>query len=303
MNFEEYLQQRGLKPVTVYQHRKYTSYFLAWLTGESLSLEQVSFKEILDYADQQKQENKGIGLVNRMLLAIRYYFSWLQEQNKVSYNPVAGIRLKGSVKTVPGGLLEKQEVEALYESYAVKDDRSQRNKVILSLLVYQGLTSQELHQLRAEHIRLKEGKVYVPANEHTNSRMLKLEAFQIMELYEYIHVTRSKILVNRIAERSGRKPKVMEAAEQISQLFISMNGCENIKNSLYHLNQALRRLNPKYKNAVQLRQSVITEWLKEKDLRTVQYMAGHKYVSSTERYQTSNLEDLKEALNKHHPLK
>lgn len=34
---------------------------------------------------------------------------------------------------------------------------------------------------------------------------------------------------------------------------------------------------------------------KEKDLRTVQYMAGHKYVSSTERYQTTNLEDLKDA--------
>ncbi|WP_367868225.1 tyrosine-type recombinase/integrase [Pedobacter sp. WC2423] len=239
--------------------------------------------------------------INRMLLSVRYYFAYLQQENKIGYNPAAGISLKGSIRTVPHDLLEKQELEALYESYTVKDDRSQRNKVILSLLVYQGLTSQELHQLKAEHTRLKEGKVYVPANEHTNSR-LKLEAFQIMELYEYIHVTRSKILVNRIAERSGRKPKLMKAAEQTSQLFISMDGCENIKNSLYHLNQALRRLNPKYKNAVQLRKSVITEWLKEKDLRTVQYMAGHKYVSSTERYQTSNLEDLKEALNKHHPL-
>ncbi|MBB5649155.1 site-specific integrase [Pedobacter cryoconitis] len=216
------------------------------------------------------------------------------------YNPAAGISLKGSIRTVPHDLLEKQELEVLYESYAVKDDRSQRNKVILSLLVYQGLTSQELHQLKAEHVRLKEGKVYVPATGNSNSRMLKLEALQIMELYEYIHITRSKIFANRIAERSGRKPKTMKPAEQTSQLFISMNGCENIKNSLYHLNQALRRLNPKYKNAVQFRQSVITEWLKEKDLRTVQYMAWHKYVSSTECYQTSNL---KEALNKHHPLK
>ncbi len=32
-------------------------------------------------------------------------------------------------------------------------------------------------------------------------------------------------------------------------------------------------------------------------------MAGHRYVSSTERYLTTNLEDLREALNKHHPLK
>jgi len=82
-----------------------------------------------------------------------------------------------------------------------------------------------------------------------------------------------------------------------------MNGQEELQNSLLHLNYALRKVNPKYKHAVQIRQSVITEWLKEKDLRTVQYMAGHRYVSSTERYKESNLEDLKEALSKHHPLR
>ena len=303
MNFEDYLQQQGLKSVTAYQYQKYTSYFLAWLTGESFCLEQVGHGEILDYADSQKQQGNSIQLVNQMLLSIRHYFNRLRTQHRVSYNPVAGIRLKGSLRTVPSGLLEKAELEALYASYVVKDVRSQRNKVILSLLIYQGITNQELHQLEARHIKLKDGKIHVPAVGNTNSRMLKLEAFQIMELHEYIHLTRSKILAERTIGKSGRKPDQLKPSDQIDQLFISMNGCENIKNSLYHLNQALRKLNPKYKNAVQLRQSVITEWLKEKDLRTVQYMAGHKYVSSTERYQTSNLEDLKEALNQHHPLK
>jgi integrase/recombinase XerD len=37
--------------------------------------------------------------------------------------------------------------------------------------------------------------------------------------------------------------------------------------------------------------------------RKVQYKAGHRYVSTTERYQAGNLEDLQEALNIHHPLK
>ncbi len=238
-----------------------------------------------------------------MLLPVRYYFTWQQKEGKINYNPTAGISLKGAVRTVPKDLLEKGELEALYESYVVIDERSQRNKVILSLLVYQGISNAELHKLEAGHVKLKEGKLHVPASGQTADRILKLEAFQVMELYEYIHVTRAKILAECGKERSGRKPGTMKAAEQIYQLFISMNGCENIKNSLYHFNQALRKLNPKYKNAAQIRQSVITEWLKEKDLRTVQYMVGHKYVSSTERYQTSNLEDLKDALNKHHPLK
>jgi hypothetical protein len=53
------------------------------------------------------------------------------------------------------------------------------------------------------------------------------------------------------------------------RLFTGRNNIENLKNSLLLLNHALRKLNPKVKNAVQIRQSVITEWLKEKDLRTV----------------------------------
>ena len=65
----------------------------------------------------------------------------------------------------------------------------------------------------------------------------------------------------------------------------------------------LVNVHPKVKHAMQIRQSVIAEWLKTKDLRMVQYMVGHKYVSTTERYQVNNLEDLEEALNKYHPNK
>jgi len=64
----------------------------------------------------------------------------------------------------------------------------------------------------------------------------------------------------------------------------------------------LRWLNPGVRNAVQIRSSVITHWLKGNNLRQVQYMAGHKYVSSTQRYQTSDLEDLSREVARHHPM-
>jgi integrase/recombinase XerD len=91
--------------------------------------------------------------------------------------------------------------------------------------------------------------------------------------------------------------------QKSERLFTGRKDIENLQNTLLHLNHALRRIDPKVKHAIQVRQSTITEWLKEKDLRTVQYMAGHRYVSSTERYKVSNLEDLKEALNKYHLLR
>lgn len=284
MSFEDYLREQGLKPDTIYQHRNYVSCFLCYVTQQGLSLSQLSYTDILDFTDDQRKQGKGVNLVNRMLLAVRYYFSYLQKQEQISYNPAAGISLKGSIRTVPGDLLEKAELEALHESYEIKDERTHRNKVMLGLLVYQGLTREELETFRPEHLKLREGKIHVPAVNKNNGRVLALQPHQILDLQEYVLVIR---------------PKLQNRSER---LFTGRNDIENLKNSLLHLNHALRKLNPKVKNAVQIRQSVITEWLKEKDLRTVQYMAGHRYVSSTERYQTTNLEDLKEALNKHHPL-
>jgi len=42
--------------------------------------------------------------------------------------------------------------------------------------------------------------------------------------------------------------------------------------------------------------------LNNHNLRQVQYMAGHKHVSSTERYAMNNLEELKTEVEKYHPL-
>ena len=282
--FEDYLQETGFKPQTVYQHRKYASYFLAWLAEQSLALEQITYTEILDFADHLKQGNKNINLINRIMLAVRYYFTYLQNETQISYNPAAGISLKGTIRTLPHDLLEKADLESLYESYTIRDERTHRNKVIIGLLVYQALTREELETLRPEHLKLREGKINVLKTGKQNNRILTLQPHQILDLQEYILLIR---------------PKLQSRSER---LFTGRYDIENLKNTLLHLGHALKKINPKYKHALQIRQSVITEWLKEKDLRTVQYMAGHRYVSSTERYKSNNLEDLKEALNKHHPL-
>lgn len=52
---------------------------------------------------------------------------------------------------------------------------------------------------------------------------------------------------------------------------------------------------------IEVRGSVITRWLKAYNLRKVQYMAGHRYISSTEAYQINDLDDLTEAIDKYFP--
>lgn len=300
------LKEKKFDKNTIRQNRNYTGIFLEWLEKESnlsdswrIKATEAKYNDLLSFVEHCHKQRMPARMINRVLLAIRHYYNFLN----TGHNPAAGIVLRGNVRTVPHDLLSKEELEGIYNKYQVIDERSQRNKTILGLLIYQTLTTEELHKLEAHHIKLKEGKIIVPGGKHSNGRTLKLEAAQILELHEYINETRPRILQEIKAARSGRKPKAVKAENKLHQLFISMNGSENIKTSLLNLMRALRKINPKIKNGKQVRQSVITEWLKEKDLRTVQYMAGHRYVSSTERYRSYNLQDLEAALTQHHPLK
>ena len=51
-----------------------------------------------------------------------------------------------------------------------------------------------------------------------------------------------------------------------------------------------------------IRKSVIVNWLKQHNLRQVQYLAGHKYISSTERYVVKDLQQLKTSVIQCHPI-
>ena len=284
MDFEAYLKGEKLKESTIAQHVLYVGYFQLWSVKEGLTLQQTSQKDVLDFIDHQKTEGRSVNQLNRILLSLRYWFSYLNKRDIVNGNPASGLRVKGALRNVPTGLLERNELDHLYDSYTIKDDRTYRNKTMLGLLIYQALTLEELETLRPEHLKLREGKISIPETTNNAGRTLELKPSQILDLQEYILIIRPRI-------------------QQSERLFTGRNNLENLKNTLLHLCHALKRINPKVKHATQIRQSVITEWLKEKGLRKVQYMAGHRYVSSTERYLTTNLEDLRDALNKHHPLK
>ncbi|MBK7883878.1 MAG: integrase [Chitinophagaceae bacterium] len=66
--------------------------------------------------------------------------------------------------------------------------------------------------------------------------------------------------------------------------------------------QELRGINTQIKNAQHIRASVILHWLKQHNKRQVQYMAGHRYIDSTEKYALQQMDTLTDALTKYHPF-
>ena len=295
--FDQYLRSKKYAVDTIRQTRNYAGVYLEWLEKEEKKAEDIDYQAFTDFIFQLKKQ-KTVNLTKRIILAVRHYYESLE----IDKNPASGIHIRGSRKSILNDIVPYSELLELYNTYQTLDDRAKRNKIILGLLIYQAITTGELHQLEPGHIKLKEGKVYIPGHGNTNSRTLDLEATQLLELQEYLLVIRPRMLANITAYRSGRKPNKINPTIK-DKLFFSENGNDNIKQSLYHMFRAIKKVHPKITSGKIIRSTIIAEWLKTKDIRIVQYMAGHRWVSSTERYNVFNLQELKDSLKKHHPLK
>jgi integrase/recombinase XerD len=300
--FKICLQELGNDKNTIRQKSNYAGYYLRWLESEHLQVTDARYNDLLSFIDYCKLEGNTRGHINMKLRSIRNFYEYLKKQDPSIKNPAVNLYLKGSCHKIISGTINFKELESLYQDYTTSTLRQKRNKIILGLLIYQGLNTEDLHRLMADNVKLKEGKIHVPGDRRRNSRKLELKPFQILELHEYLTVVRPEILKEIDTPKPARKPDRINIERLRDQLFISINGSENIKNSLLHLFREIKKINPVIINAIKIRQSVITYWLKTMNLRQVQYMAGHKYVSSTERYQTNNLENLQSKLEKCHPL-
>lgn len=302
-DFERHLKEKGYARETIRSEINYAANYLDYLQKEQILDTQAVYKDLLTYIESLTSQEDSPSLINRKLSSIRKYYVFLSDTGIGIKNPAEGLYLKNKRKRVPSNLLSWEELSMLYENYQVTDSRSARNKVIVGLLVFEGLTREEIEKLEVSHINLHSGKIEVPSGKHRNGRILQLEYCQMRDMQTYLHSTREEILASQGRYGSGRKPQTpMNTNKTTSRLFISMHGTEELKNSFLHLMYALRKLQPKLNSAGQIRQSVITHHLKTRNLREVQYMAGHRYVSSTERYERNNLEDLQNKLQKFHPL-
>lgn len=215
----------------------------------------------------------------------------MTEENYRQENSIQNINIKGVKKEVIHNLLSQDELEDLYQSYNTEIGNPlarKRNKIMLGLLIYQGLTTQNLQQLQVENIQLYKGKIDLLGSKKSNGRILELKPWQLMELMEYIKEIRPQILE--------------QTSKETEQLFLPLGSSLKLHNSLSKIVKELKKINNKFINLKQIRTSVIVNWLKQYNLRKVQYLAGHRYISSTERYKQDDLESLHKTINTFHPF-
>lgn len=311
-NYVNYLMVAGYNPATINQYIKSIKVFKTWAKNRKIGLTDINYHEDVSFIDDTMKKmfnsNNLTNSINRILLALTNYYNYLNITNPGIYNPVKNIRIKNPHKGMLHNLLSMSELTNLYESIEIKEDRDVRNKVILGLLVYQALTVRELHQLSMADLKLRKGTILVKGEDFgiwrrgSTQRVLDLQALQIIDLIDYIDNVRPRVLVNAYRDLPGRKTLKVNTVFRTDQLILSLFGSLNIKNSLHHMFINLKKSNSRVVSATQIRQSVIAHWIEKFNLRKVQYMAGHRYVSSTEYYKQVNISDLRREVCEYHPL-
>jgi integrase/recombinase XerD len=282
MDFKTYLLNRGEALNTIRARENTVKDFEAWNDENT-----IDYDSIMSYIMHCKEKGNVVHTIRLKIKSLEYYFDYLIAQNQITQNPARLVKLKGGVRKIPHNLLSEQELKEIYDLQTSYGLAQKRNKVLLSLVVFQGVGSKELNLIELKDVDLLNGKIYVPGARTTNARTLDLKAQQLLLFQDYIINVRTTIL---------------RESNKTSDYFLVNHGqgVNLLTNVISILLRKLRPYYPKLKNLQQVRQSVISEWLKQYGLRKTQYMSGHRHVSSTERYNVDRIEGLKKELKTHY---
>ncbi len=290
MKLEQYLlkkySQNSLKPYLC-SINKYLNYI-------QNKAEIAQYNDILDYIGHlRKNENLQPKTIKHYLSSVKIYYHYLLEIGRRNDHPCSELFLKDKInKQIKVDVLYSSETLENFLNDTHKDKTLQRrNQVIISLLIYQGLTVGEICNLQIEDINLEKAEVYIQSTDKKKSRTLPLQAKQIL------------LFLNYLKEDYPKLTKHIQSEKPIKTLITGKLKEEVRPNVLNRMINEHREKNEQLQ-PIKIRQSVIANLLKkENDTRIVQVFAGHKRASTTTLYKQTELEILQNAINKYHPIK
>lgn len=316
-DFIQYLQSKNLSNSTQKAYSRNVNLFFDWLKAEPINCQK---KDILKYLSHLKNKKQQDNITRRnALIAINHYFTFLVLNEVVKNNPTSLIKIRGTHKRQLYKIYTLEELTQLYDNYYHSFLRNfddlcfapklggiqtnqieqtllsrQRNYAMLGLLVYQGLHTNELQKIQLQDIDLNKAQIHITGGKKSNERNIPLNASQIGFLINYTENIR---------------PKFFTYCEESEQLFLplpevskSKTNNQNVMHTLKPLTKHIKSIGKDFENFKQIRASVITYWIQTLGLRKAQYLAGHRYISSTENYLPNDLESLTDDIAKYNPF-
>lgn len=311
-DFRGYLQSKDLAPSSIEHYIRELALFLAWIDKEEIQIAKPDVLKYLEYL-KNKRNLENISR-SRVLNSLNHYFTFLYKQEQIRQNPCLFLKIRGTKKTSLYRIYTPEELTQLYDNYYTVFVRSyddshipknlqkhirlskERNAVILNILVHQGTTTKEIDTLELCDLDLMNATLKIHGARKSNERILQLEATQIGVLMDYLQNIRPQLLDYH---QNKENQRLFLSLPEISK---DKTNSQNLMHVFKPLTKQVKEIDKNFLNFQQLRASVITNWLKVHGLRKTQVLAGHRYISSTEKYKQNNLQELTDDISKLHPF-
>lgn len=283
--FERYLIDNGMHFQGAGKCGLIADMFLAWCKTQGLKVKTLKRSQFTNWIQSCREQGNQETTLQKKEIVIKQYYEFLGTKN----NPATNWMKRKREHTLPPKALEKEELLGIYQSTNPHSPVGYRDRCILGFLAFQGLLRGELWELRINDIDFEKAQVFIQGQLRTNSRYLKLEPVQMMHLYDYLQKFRSEFLCKKDNKETDR-------------FFLSMGSSENLNGLFQILIKEIKRKYPQMIDFRHLRASVITHWEQQEGIIEAMYKAGHRYISSTDRYRTDKYDELQKQLINIHPL-
>jgi integrase/recombinase XerC len=131
--------------------------FAAWFSSanqEPFQIERVTTRDITDFKGYfRREKGQAVATINRALVTIRRFFSWLADQGHVTSNPAKKVKELRRVQLAPKGL-DRSQVRRLLREVELRQDI--RAAAIFSLMLYTGCRVSDLVNLELDDLLLGE---------------------------------------------------------------------------------------------------------------------------------------------------
>lgn len=263
--FLDHLKDLGRAEATIVAYRKDIEQLIDYLEEQSKFLPNEARKKDLDgFLDSLRKKDYTPKSISRKINAIRTFFKFAQEKGYVKEDPSAKLE-HPKIEPQPPRILSPLEYRALRD--AARNDV--RTAAIIELLLQTGMRIGELRRLKLENVDLgaegEPGKVHVEASGKTPARDIPLNKSAQDALKRYL----------------DERPKSKEDI-----VFVTKTGRPLlIRNMRTTINRFYKKAGVENATVNDIRHTFVATHLKRGvPLTTVSKLAGHKRLTTTEKY-------------------
>lgn len=285
-DFATFLRNSYRAPSTI---SIYTSIILK-LQKQFPEMDGYNYKKVIELLNDVGLSENPTSHSHTTLASLKLYYRFLISKGLRENHPCATVYLKqNKVKGIlRSDLFSMDELQLLFTRTERYEKLELRNKILFSLMVFQALTLLEITKVKISHVLINLGYLQIPRSLKLAKRKLAINPMQKEWIEKYL-----------------KEIRFDQNPANLNSLLIGKAGEAITCDAIHYIVSTVQDLFPdKEISALAIRQSTIAFWINEMNipLEQVQIMAGHKWISSTEKYQLASLDEDIKILKRVHPM-